>query len=358
MGFSEWQARVAVDASENKNLQEALDLLVQNQKDNSSDEDEEQWKKQQEERKKDYLNELRSSPQPSFTTPLKPTPYTPPQPDSAVVYADNQRKQGNFSFNKGQFIEAEKLYTLAINALPKGHSDLALLLNNRAAAYIKQGKFKDCIKDCNVAIDLCKGDAMKPQLLKALHRKACALEGLQMYTEAIQVYEEYIRIDGRGNTQITQGIQRCQQGGAWKPAQDGESAFPNIDISIFMSSKLSQAELDEINNSKAVKEMRDREKQKEAEEAEKLKCEDQVNARISAWKAGKERNLRSLLSSLELILWQGVQWKPVLASDLFDVKKCKITYMKAIAKVHPDKVTLQDRVRVSILIVYIWLVAC
>lgn len=369
MGFDTWQARVAVDATNGKSLQEALDLLLQNQQaeketNRSSDEDEEQWRKQQEERKQDYLNEInrqKSSPQSSFnSTPLKPTPYTDP-----IMYANNERKQGNFAFNKGQIPESEKLYTHAINALPAGHGDLVLLLNNRAAAYLKQNKFQECLKDSSLSIDIAKrnlnmpvtpimqeaGTNMKAQFLKALHRKACAFEGLRMYKDAIQVYEEYIQLDGSRNPQVIQGLQRCQQasgdGTTWKPANGSETAFPNIDISIFMKgskSQLSQAEIDEINNSKAVKEMRDREKKKEAEEAERLMKEDQVNARISAWKAGKERNLRALLSSLESILWSGVQWKPVASSDIIDAKKCKVTYMKAIAKVHPDKVITIDYV--------------
>jgi len=83
---------------------------------------------------------------------------------------------------------------------------------------------------------------------------------------------------------------------------------------------------------------RDREKKREAEEAERLENEDKVNAQISVWKTGKDKNLRALLGSLELILWPGVQWKGVMMSELLDPKKCKLTYMKAIAKVHPDKV--------------------
>jgi tetratricopeptide (TPR) repeat protein len=348
MGFSAWQARVAVDASSGTDLQEALDILVKNQNDHASSDDdddllkEEQWRKQQEERKKDYLDEMKYKTSPSVT-PLKPTPYTPPAADPAAVYANNERKQGNFAFNQGQFHEAEKSYTLAIHALPVGHSDLILLLNNRAAAYMKQGKFTECLADCTSSIDIAQksGQVMQAQLLKALHRKACAYEGLYKYEDAIRTYEEYIRVDGGSKSaQITQGIHRCQQAmtTSWKP-KGNESAFPNIDISIFMTKPtLSQAEMDEINKSKAVKAMRDREKQKEAEETEKLLKEDQVDAQISTWKNGREKNLRSLLSSLELILWPGVQWKPVLVSDILDAKKCKITYMKAIAKVHPDKV--------------------
>ncbi|KAI8967178.1 DnaJ domain-containing protein, partial [Mycotypha africana] len=100
---------------------------------------------------------------------------------------------------------------------------------------------------------------------------------------------------------------------------------------------LTDAGLEEINNSKAVKAIRDKEKHKEAEEAGRLEKEDKVNSQITIWKAGKEKNLRALLSSLDMILWSDVQWKNVTMLDLNESRKCKITYMKAIAQVHPDK---------------------
>ncbi|KAG1224393.1 hypothetical protein G6F68_020122 [Rhizopus microsporus] len=95
---------------------------------------------------------------------------------------------------------------------------------------------------------------------------------------------------------------------------------------------------DEIQISKSVREMREREKKKEAEDAERLEKEDKVNAHLTAWKSGKEKNLRALLSSLEQILWTGIEWKGVTMTELLESRKCKITYMKAIAKVHPDQV--------------------
>ncbi len=89
-----------------------------------------------------------------------------------------------------------------------------------------------------------------------------------------------------------------------------------------------------------MREMREREKKKEAEDAERLEKEDKVNAHLTAWKSGKEKNLRALLSSLEQILWTGIEWKGVTMTELLEPRKCKITYMKAIAKVHPDKVII------------------
>jgi len=84
--------------------------------------------------------------------------------------------------------------------------------------------------------------------------------------------------------------------------------------------------------------MRAKAAEQEAEDAEKLEKTDDVNARLTAWKAGKEQNLRALLATLDTLLWPGAQWKGAQMSELINPKKCKITYMKAISKVHPDKV--------------------
>ncbi len=56
----------------------------------------------------------------------------------------------------------------------------------------------------------------------------------------------------------------------------------------------------------------------------------------------KETNIRALLSSLDTILWDEMKkdWKPVNLSELITPNQVKIRYMKAIGKLHPDKVAL------------------
>ncbi|KAI8977458.1 hypothetical protein BDF20DRAFT_836257 [Mycotypha africana] len=312
------------------------------------------------------------------------TPPPPPQTDPLTDYADKERKEGNYLFNHGQFAEAEAAYTLAIPSLPADHSDSVLLYNNRAAARLKQGKFQDCLLDCMLAIDLAQKHInsnsspskimsamnanMKSQLLKSLHRK-------HVRWKVCILSKQLSRINGEESPLAVQGIKRCQQAmlngssvnnAKWKPSSPSSTtanqsstnssatAFPDIDFNMFMPPKkahLTDAELEEINNSKAVKAMRDRERQKEAEEAERLEKDDKMNSQITIWKAGKEKNLRALLSFLDMILWTDVLWKNVTMSDLIEPRKCKITYMKAIAKVHPDKLpataTVEQRMLAS-----------
>jgi hypothetical protein len=76
-----------------------------------------------------------------------------------------------------------------------------------------------------------------------------------------------------------------------------------------------------------------------ADEDEKTRLYDTVDARITTWKGGKESNIRALLSSLDAVLWPEAGWKKVSMAELVVVNKVKIVYMKAIAKLHPDKVS-------------------
>ncbi len=61
--------------------------------------------------------------------------------------------------------------------------------------------------------------------------------------------------------------------------------------------------------------------------------------RLDAWAFnGKEkRNVRSLLSTMQTVLWEGNTWKPVGLGDLLDPKQVKLAYRKAMLVVHPDR---------------------
>lgn len=67
---------------------------------------------------------------------------------------------------------------------------------------------------------------------------------------------------------------------------------------------------------------------------------DAVDGRLASWKAGKSDNLRALLASLDTVLWPAAGWTKVGMGDLVMPNRVKIVYMKAIAKVHPDKVSI------------------
>ena len=80
----------------------------------------------------------------------------------------------------------------------------------------------------------------------------------------------------------------------------------------------------------------------EAEEEAKADAKAGVDAKINAWKGGKETNIRALISSLDMVLWDEILagGLKVGMHEVITEKQVKIKYMKVIARLHPDKVCL------------------
>lgn len=62
-----------------------------------------------------------------------------------------------------------------------------------------------------------------------------------------------------------------------------------------------------------------------------------LDAKIHQWSYGRKGNIRSLLSTLQLVLWEGSGWKPVALVDIIEVSAVKRAYQKALLRLHPDK---------------------
>ena len=62
-------------------------------------------------------------------------------------FIDELRLQGNTLFKKGLFKEAAEEYTEALEASREGKQPDPRLLINRATAYLKLGKFQECLED-------------------------------------------------------------------------------------------------------------------------------------------------------------------------------------------------------------------
>uniref|UniRef100_A0A8D0D2U7 Auxilin n=1 Tax=Sander lucioperca TaxID=283035 RepID=A0A8D0D2U7_SANLU len=80
----------------------------------------------------------------------------------------------------------------------------------------------------------------------------------------------------------------------------------------------------------------------EMRKEEMAKEMDPEKIKILDWIEGKERNIRSLLSTMHTVLWEGeTRWKPVGMADLVTPEQVKKVYRKAVLVVHPDKATGQ-----------------
>lgn len=62
-----------------------------------------------------------------------------------------------------------------------------------------------------------------------------------------------------------------------------------------------------------------------------------IDTKIRQWSNGKEGNIRSLLSTLQYVLWPKSGWKPVPLVDIIEGNAVKRSYQKALLYLHPDK---------------------
>ncbi|CAK8568979.1 unnamed protein product [Lathyrus sativus] len=62
-----------------------------------------------------------------------------------------------------------------------------------------------------------------------------------------------------------------------------------------------------------------------------------IDRKIQQWSKGKEGNIRSLLSTLQYVLWPNCGWKPVPLVDIIEGNAVKRSYQRALLSLHPDK---------------------
>ncbi|PIA58420.1 hypothetical protein AQUCO_00500386v1 [Aquilegia coerulea] len=99
---------------------------------------------------------------------------------------------------------------------------------------------------------------------------------------------------------------------------------------------------------KALAEKNERDRQIQREQAERNRISETLDIEIKRWSAGKEGNLRALLSTLQYVLWPECGWQPISLTDLITGAAVKKAYRKATLCIHPDKVqqkgaTLQQK---------------
>jgi len=301
---------------------------------------------------------------------------------SALAQSKSHRTHGTAMFKLGRFAEADAAYGSAIVVLPKGHWGLVPLLNNRAAARLKVGDYKGAVEDCSTVLEMIEpagdgdttsnnkgrgrrryhpsreeplppmeGDevvSLAEGYVKALRRRAQAHESAEKWTLAKVDWERLVGVDWPAGLRVRQeavrGVGRCRQ-----MLIEGSSGVEKGDSFINPRAAPKQpprprpkqqqlSDLNVVTNSSGVVKLRAQASTQEAEEGERLRIKDSVDARLLAWKGGKEGNLRALIASLENVLWPELGWVKVGMHELVTPAQVKVRYMKAIGRVHPDKV--------------------
>jgi hypothetical protein len=297
-------------------------------------------------------------------TPLPIRPKAPPRnvpsvSSLALQNSSKQRANGSEAFKRGDYATAHTHYTSALQGIPHSHPIAIIIFCNRSLTSIKNGDPRAAVSDADTAlstIGTSRGEGekiamggnesekdMKEFFGKALMRKAEALEHMEKWNDAAKVWRDAVEAGVGGSVSI-QGRNRCEKaaGGPSQSARSTPAPRPATrkPPPRKPASALSALQGSDGMSSEAVQRMRAANAAAEKADDEKFALTDQVDAKLVSWKGTKADNLRALLGSLDKVLWPEAGWNKVGMQDLVMPNRVKIIYMKAIAKVHPDKVRL------------------
>ncbi|PWY90780.1 hypothetical protein BO70DRAFT_358241, partial [Aspergillus heteromorphus CBS 117.55] len=295
------------------------------------------------------------------TRPKAPPRAVPPVSQDALATTHRQRGAAAEAYKRGDYAAAHEAFTAALAPLPDKHPLTIMIRSNRAMTALKIGEPKVAISDADTILELigpAKGEnesielgngepnkSMKDFFGKAVMRKAEALENLERWAEAAQIWKLAVE-NGHGGSTSIQGRNRCEKAaGIGKPAPKPSTPARRPPAAAPAPKKVSA--LDDLQGRstpagtsfEAVTRLREANQAAERADEEKFALSESVDARLAAWKNGKQDNLRALLGSLDTVLWPESGWKKVNMSELIMPNKVKIQYMKGIAKVHPDKIS-------------------
>ncbi|GAA5979790.1 hypothetical protein JCM10908_003047 [Rhodotorula pacifica] len=311
---------------------------------------------------------------------------------SALATASKHKSAGNEHFKLGRFGDATASFTLALNALPEDWIGCVPLLNNRAQARLRSGEEKSAAADCSAAVTILlaptKGEVdlaalaaessslppevgqlfssgggaaaidLKDQLGKSLARRAKANEANEKWSLASEDWQKLLTLGDEvvtrgagGIKMISDGVARCKQmldgPGPARPA--GANSGPRSSATANGANGPTARKAPPRKpatpvqvSGEAVRALQAQQAASAAEDDLRLQLKDQVDAQIAAWKGGKETNLRALIASLDAVLWPSLGWKTVGMHELISENQLKVRYVRAIAKVHPDKLNAQN----------------
>lgn len=200
--------------------------------------------------------------------------------------------------------------------------------------------------DLPMSVDLVEG------LSKAFRRRAEALEGLEKWEAARSTWEVLLGAEWAGagvKGEAIKGVGRCRRtlngddtSGGGPGSQSAHSRpKPHTNSAPHPRPKPSPQPSTSFPPSAALTALRFTHDAQQTEDAARLACKDTVDARLTAWKSGREGNIRALLTSLdETVLWPELGWRKVGMAEVVSKGQVKGAYVRAIARVHPDKVSV------------------
>ena len=136
--------------------------------------------------------------------------------------------RGNDCMRSGDYSQAVEEYTKAVNVAGK----TAVLMGNRAQAYLNLGRFNEALDDAMQATSL------DPLYIKGYHRQGKALEGLGRFTEAGECYRKIGDFEP-GNKEGKEGVERCLRSECQAPAATLDLKVSEDDLAGYMTDSVS-----------------------------------------------------------------------------------------------------------------------
>ncbi|KAH7857978.1 hypothetical protein Vadar_018547 [Vaccinium darrowii] len=128
--------------------------------------------------------------------------------------AGEARVKGNAAFSAGDYADAIRHYTEAINLSPDNH----VLYSNRSAAYAYLNQYTEALSDAQKTVNL------KPGWPKGFSRLGIAHLGLQNYNDAVSAYKKGVDLDP-----TNQGLQSGLKASLTVAAKSRGPPFPTMD---------------------------------------------------------------------------------------------------------------------------------
>lgn len=129
-----------------------------------------------------------------------------------MTSANEFKEKGNKALSSGNAKEAVEHYSAAIALDPQNH----VFFSNRSAAYCKLEQFEKALEDAEECVKI------NSKWGKGWSRKASALEFLGRYSDALDAYDEGLKVDPE-NKQLKDG-----QANAMQNATKSERSMPNM----------------------------------------------------------------------------------------------------------------------------------
>lgn len=160
------------------------------------------------------------------------------------VKAEEEKEKGNDFFKKGDFSNAIKHYTEAINRNP----DDPKLYSNRAACYTKLAAFDLGLKDC----DMC--TKLDEKFIKGWIRKGKILQGMQQQSKALTAYQRALDIDN-SNAEALEGFRACTMAVHSNPEEVRKKAMNDPEVQSILKDPAMRMILEQMQSDpKAVQE--------------------------------------------------------------------------------------------------------